>query len=45
MPSKRKKREVSEFEDQLARFIVRDLIKSEADDNDFTYPNKEKAKV
>ena len=45
MPSKRKKREVSEFEDQMARFIARDLTKSEADDNDSSYPNKEKAKV
>ena len=47
MPSKRKKREVSEYEHQLARLIARNLTKSEADDNDstVTYPNEEKAKV
>ena len=47
MPSKRKKREVSEFEDQMARFIVRDLTKSEPDDNDSTvsYLNVEEVKV
>ncbi|XP_067040005.1 uncharacterized protein [Acropora muricata] len=33
MPSKRKKRKVSEFEEEIARFIARDLTESEADDD------------
>ena len=41
----RKKGEVSEFKDEIARFIVRHLNKPEADDNDSTYPNVEKVKV
>ena len=41
----RKKGEVSEFKDEIARFIVRDLNKPEADDNDSTYPNVEEVKV
>ena len=47
MPSKRKKHEMSEFEEELARFIVRDLTESEADDNDSpaTDPNVEEVKV
>ena len=47
MPSQRKKREVSEFEDQVARFIVRDLTDSEADNNDSTttYPDTEEVEV
>ena len=47
MPSKRKKREVSEFEEEIARFIARDLTESEADDNDSTaiHPNLEELKV
>ena len=45
--SKRKKREVSEFEKEIARFIVRDLTNSEADDNDCTaiHANVEELKV
>ncbi|XP_044176227.1 uncharacterized protein LOC114959826 isoform X2 [Acropora millepora] len=34
MPSEPKKREMSEFEEELARFIARDLTQSEADHND-----------
>ena len=47
MPSKRKKHEVSEFEEEIARFIARDLTESEADDNDSTaiHPNVEELKV
>ncbi|XP_015749616.1 PREDICTED: uncharacterized protein LOC107329441 [Acropora digitifera] len=47
MPSKRKKGEISEFEEELARFIVRDLTESEADDNDSTAtdPNVEEVKI
>ena len=30
-PSKRKERDVSEFEEEIARFIARDLTESEAD--------------
>ena len=47
MPSKRKKREVSEFEEAIAKFIVRDLTESEIDDNGSTstYPNVEEVKV
>ena len=47
MPSKRKKREVSEFEEEIARFIAWDLTKSEADDNDSTtiHPYVEELKV
>ena len=46
-PSKRKKCEVSEFEEEIARFIARDLTESEADDNDSTaiHPNVEEFKV
>ena len=46
-PSKRKKREVSEFEGAIAKFIVRDLTESETDDNGSTstYPNLEEVKV
>ena len=40
-----KKGEVSEFKDEIARCIVRDLNKHEADDNDSTYPNAEEVKV
>ena len=40
-----KKGEVSEFKDEIARSIVRDLNKPEADDNDSTYPNVEEVKV
>ena len=47
MPSKRKEREESEFEEEIVRFIVRDLTESEADDNDSTaiLPNLEELKV
>ena len=47
MPSKRKKREVSEFEEAIAKFIVKDLTESEIDDNGSTstYPNVEEVKV
>ena len=46
MPSKRKKREVSEFEEEIARFIARDLTESEADDDSTaTHPNVEELKV
>ena len=46
-PSKRKEREVSEFEEEIARCIVRDLTESEANDNDSTaiLPNVEELKV
>ena len=46
-PSKRKKRDVSEFEEEIARFIARDLTKSKAHDNDSTaiHPNLEELKV
>ncbi|XP_015768806.1 PREDICTED: uncharacterized protein LOC107347432 isoform X10 [Acropora digitifera] len=40
-----KKGEVSEFKDEIARFIVRDLNNREADDNGSTYPNVEKVKT
>ena len=40
MPSKRKKREVSEFEEEIAKFMMRDLTESAA-----TYPNVKKVKV
>ena len=40
-----KKGEVSEFKDEIARLIVRDLNMHEADDNDSTYPNVEELKV
>ncbi|XP_067041874.1 uncharacterized protein [Acropora muricata] len=40
-----KKGEVSELKDEIARFIVRDLNKHEADDNGSTYPNVEKVKT
>ncbi|XP_015778975.1 PREDICTED: uncharacterized protein LOC107356863 isoform X1 [Acropora digitifera] len=41
MPSERKKREMSEFKDEIARFIARDLTEPGAEDNDSTatYPN------
>ena len=48
MPSKRKKRERSEFEEELARLISMDLREeTEADDNDSTAtdPNVEEVKV
>ena len=47
MPSKRKKREVSELGEEIAKFIVRDLTESETDDNDSaaTYSNVEGVKV
>ena len=47
MPSKRKKREMSEFEEELARLIVKDLRETKADDNDSTAtdPNVEEVKV
>ena len=46
-PSKRKKREVSQFEEEIARFIARDLTESEADDNNSIaiQPNVEELKV
>ena len=46
-PSKRKERDVSEFEEEIARFIARDLTESEADNNDSTaiHPNVEELKV
>ena len=40
-----KKGEVSELKDEIARFIVRDLNKREADDNGSTYPNVGKMEV
>ena len=36
MPSKRKKREMSEFEEELARLIVMDLRETKANDSDST---------
>ena len=47
MPSKRKKGEMSEFEEELAKFIVSGLTESEADDNDSpaTDPNVEEVTV
>ena len=47
MPSERKKREMSEFKDEIARFIARDLTEPGAEDNDSTatYPNVGKVKV
>ena len=47
MPSKRKKGEMSEFEEELARLIIKDLRESRAKDNDFTAtdPNVEEVKV
>ena len=48
MPSEQKKREMSEFEEELARFIARDLTEPEADHNDSTTttnPNGEEVKV
>ena len=47
MPSKRKKREMSEFEEELARLIVMDLRGTKAIDNDSTVtdPNVEEVKV
>ena len=41
-----KKGEMSEFKEEIARFIVRDLNKAEADDDeDSTHPNVEEVKV
>ena len=40
-----KKGEVSEFKDEIAKFIVRDLNKPEADGNDSTNSNEEEVKV
>ena len=47
MPSKRKKREMSEFEEELARLIVKDLRETKANDNDSTAtdPYEEEMKV
>ena len=47
MPSERKKREMSEFEEEIARLIARDLTEPEADHNDTTAtnPNVEEVKV
>ena len=47
MPSERKKREMSEFKDEIARFIARDLTEPGAEDNDSTatYPNVGEVKV
>ena len=47
MPSKRKKNEMSEFEEEIARFIVKDLRETKADNNDSTAtdPNVEEVKV
>ncbi|XP_015768799.1 PREDICTED: uncharacterized protein LOC107347432 isoform X3 [Acropora digitifera] len=47
MPSKRKKGEMSEFEEELAKFIVRSLTESEADDNNSpaTDPNVEEVTI
>ena len=47
MPSKLKKREMSEFEEEMARFIVKDLRETKANDSDSTAtdPNVEEVKV
>ena len=47
MPSEQRKREMSEFKEEIARFIARDLTDPEADDNDSTAnnPNEEEVKV
>ena len=47
MPSKRKKHQVSELEEEIARFIVRDFTESEGDDSNSTaiHPNVEELKV
>ena len=47
MPSERKKREMSEFKEEIARFIARDLTEPGADDNHSTatYPNVGEVKV
>ena len=47
MPSKRKKGEMSEFEEELARLIVMDLRETKADDSDSTDTdlNMEEVKV
>ena len=47
MPSKLKKGEMSEFEEELARLIAKDLRETKADDDDFTVtvPNVEEVKV
>ena len=39
MPNERKKSEMSEFEEELARFIARDLTEPKADHNDSTATN------
>ncbi|XP_015747882.1 PREDICTED: uncharacterized protein LOC107327651 isoform X2 [Acropora digitifera] len=46
-PSEQKKREMSEFEEELARFIARDLTEPEADHNDSAAfnPNVEEVKT
>ena len=47
MPNKRKKGEMSELEEELARLIVKDLRETKVNDNDSTatYPNVEEVKV
>ncbi|XP_044166042.1 uncharacterized protein LOC114951667 isoform X6 [Acropora millepora] len=47
MPSERKKREMSEFEEELARLIVMDLRGTKANDSDSTAtdPNAEEVKI
>ena len=47
MPSKRKKGEMSELEEELARLIVKDLRETKANDSDSTAtdPNAEEVKV
>ena len=47
MPSKQKKSEMSEFEEELARLVVMDLRETRAKDNDSTAtdPNVEEVKV
>ena len=47
MPSEQKKHEMSEFEEEIARFIARDLTEPEKDHNDSTAfnPNVEEVKV
>ena len=47
MPSKRKKGEMSEFEEEIARLIVKDLRETKANDDDSTTtdPNAEEVKV
>ncbi|XP_067041084.1 uncharacterized protein [Acropora muricata] len=47
MPSKRKRGEMWEFEEELARLIVKDLRETKADDDDFTAtdPNVDELKI